>query len=142
MAASTSDDPIKVWPPIVWVCRWIWKRRKFLFGINIISGIWSSLPLLNLTTLSHLAIVHALLTWILPSWPFFLALFIALILLTITCGLIARLDTPLSSHQLQLRYLDNVIHDTQMSTLKGIPAGLIAESVHVSDNFIPLQFLL
>lgn len=140
MAESTSDDTIKVWPPIVWLCRWIWKRRAILFGIDILSAIWSSLPLLDLTSISHLAIVHALVTWVSTDRAFFLALFGLLISLTITCGLIVRLDAPLSLHQLQHYYLNNIIHETQMSRLKGIPAGLIAESVHLSDIFIPLQF--
>src|SRR5215472_5810018 len=140
MAESTSDDTIKVWPPIVWLCRWIWKRRAILFGIDILSAVWASLPLLDMTAIDHLAVVHTLVTWVLPHWLFYTILFGLLLALTIICGLITRLDAPRSSRQLQRRYLNNVIHVTQMSTLKGIPAGLIAESVHLTDIFIPLQF--
>ncbi len=140
MAGSSSDDTIKVWPPIVWVCRWIWKRRAILFGIDILSAIWAGLPLIDITAVDHLAVVHTFVTWILPHWLFFAVLFGLLLSLTIICGLIVRLDVPLSLRQLQVRYLNNVIHETQMSTLKGIPAGIIAESVRLSDIFIPLQF--
>ena len=70
MAGSSSDDTIKVWPPLVWVCRWIWKRRAILFGIDILSAVWAGLPLIDITAIDHLVIVHALVTWILPHWLF------------------------------------------------------------------------
>src|SRR2546421_10551670 len=43
---------------------------------------------------------------------------------------------------IQRRYLNQVLQDTELLTLKGIPAGLISESVHLDEVFIPLQFRL
>jgi hypothetical protein len=141
MAEGSSDNTIKVWPQIVWVCRGIWKRWKILFFIDSVGGIWSGLLLLDRTTLPNLLGVK-ILERVSPNWPFFLVLFIALVLLTITCGLVVRLDAPLSSRQLRRRYLRKVIDNTQKSTIKGIPAEpfLGLQSVYLADIFIPLQF--
>jgi NACHT domain len=139
MAEGSSDNTIKVWPPIVWVCRGIWKRWKILFFIDSVGGIWSGLLLLDRTTLPNLLGVK-ILERVSPNWPFFLVLSIALVSLTINCGLIARLAVPFSTKELRHSYLDNLIYRTKKSTLEGIPAEFTAKSVDLSDIFIPLQF--
>jgi hypothetical protein len=138
MATSSFDNTIKP-APMAWVCNWIWERRAILFSIDILSAIWAALLVLDVTTTSNLLGLH-ILAGIQASWPLFLALFIALVLFTIICGLVVRTDLPLSPPPLQLLYLNKLIHDRQMSTLTGIPAGLIVERVHLTDIFIPLQF--
>src|SRR5437667_5368191 len=95
MTESSSDETIKVWTPIVWLCRWIWKKYKILISIDILSVIVSGLPLLDRTTIPNLLGIH-ILAWILPHWLLFAVLSGPLISLTIICGLVERLAAPLS----------------------------------------------
>jgi hypothetical protein len=50
--------------------------------------------------------------------------------------------TPVSLEQDELRrwYLERITRDTELATLKGIPAGLISESVRLADIYIPPRF--
>ncbi len=43
---------------------------------------------------------------------------------------------------IERRYLKQIRQNTELLTLKGIPAGLIAESVRLDEVFIPLQLRL
>jgi ABC-type transport system involved in multi-copper enzyme maturation permease subunit len=60
-------------------------------------------------------------------------------LLILSAGLVNRLAAQLSDKELKQRYLVRMAHETETATLKGIPAGLIAESVRLDEIFIPLQ---
>ncbi len=138
MAEASSDNPIALPAWLIRFCKWWWRKRKYLFGTIIFGGILNivdALALIDPTTLHNL-----LIAWMLSHWYIFLSVFVLLCMLTTLCGLIARLAAPHSSHELKRRYLNDMVHEMEMATLQGIPTGLIAESVHLSDIFIPLQF--
>ncbi|HEY5006159.1 MAG TPA: NACHT domain-containing protein, partial [Ktedonobacteraceae bacterium] len=78
--------------------------------------------------------------WTFSHVPLFLSILIFFILWTTFCGLIARLGVPLSERDLRRAYLSRIVSERELVTLQGIPAGLIAQSVRLTDIFIPPQF--
>jgi len=118
-------------------CAWCWKGRTFLFG-TIIFGMLLNL-LAALLTIDPQTPLPAL-EWVKSNLFAVLLSFVVLLLFTLLCGLVARLSVPLSARELCIRYLEQVMRDTELVTLRGIPAGLIAESVKLADIYIPPSF--
>jgi hypothetical protein len=138
MTEKSDDKFIKLPVWLVRLCKWSWNGRKFLYGtviLSIILNLVAALPLVDPSTLHTLPIA-----WLSSHWLLLLVIFVLLLLLTAVCGLIARLSAPLSERELRRRYLEQVARDTELTTLKGIPAGLISESVRLADIYIPPRF--
>ncbi len=137
MTVSSSDNLIMLPAWLIRFCKWWWHKRASLFGIifTIILNIVSALPLVDPATLHNL-----LIAWMFAHWYIFFSVFLLLCVLTILCGLIARLAAPLSRREMRRRYLMDVIDEIKTITLQGIPAELMPESVDLIDIFIPLQF--
>ena len=53
---------------------------------------------------------------------------------------LGQADSRLNDKEVRRRFLNQVRQDTELLTLKGIPAGLISESVRLDEVFIPLEF--
>jgi hypothetical protein len=69
----------------------------------------------------------------------FLITFIVLLSLTVISGVGNLVQAAPSRSKLLRRYLGAMIGQTELLTLRGIPAGLIAESVRLDQVFIPSQ---
>ncbi len=138
MTEGSRDETFSLPAWLVNLCKWGWRKRTFLFGTVIVSGV---LNILDSLVLVDPATLHApLLGWSIEHWYIILGLFLFLGLLTLLCGLIQRLDAPLSTAKLRHRYLEQLVSERAQATLQGIPAGLIAQSVHLADIFIAPQF--
>ncbi|HEY1348226.1 MAG TPA: NACHT domain-containing protein [Ktedonobacteraceae bacterium] len=140
MVEGSPDEPLKLPAWLIELCKWCWQRRNFFFGtvlFSILLNIAAALPLVDPSTLRAVPIA-----WIFSSWPLCVSIFAFFVLWTLFCGLVARLGTPLSVHGVQHAYLSRVVSEQELATLQGIPAGLIAQSVHLADIFIAPQFRL
>jgi Predicted NTPase (NACHT family) len=134
MSKQSADAPIHLPAWLVRLCKWGWDKHSFLFGTIILSGI---LNIVNALPLIDPATLHTLpLTWLFSHWLFLLGIFVGLVILTVLCGLIARLNAPLSKRQLRKSYLEQTQRDTELAKIEGIPTGLIAESVRLADIYI------
>lgn len=122
---------------LVRVCKWFWGQRVFLWstiGLNVLLGIVVTLAFTDPTTVMHLPVGFIF------QHPFVtLSTFIVLFSCTIVSRLISYLAVPFSERELKRMYLKRLERDTELLTLKGIPAGLISESVHLDTVFIPIQ---
>ena len=101
MAESASDDIIKVPDPVMRLCRWIWKKRGFLFGIDLLSLILGGLPLLDVTPWHNLLIVQ-IFALMVTFWQFFLFILVIILFITIICVIILLIYSTQSSIQLQI----------------------------------------
>src|SRR5579883_238068 len=133
---EARDNPITVPRWIEGICKWLWRKRGFLFGTIILSGlvnIAAGLVLVDPSTLHALPIA-----WAYEHWPILMSIFVALCILTVFCGLVSRLAGQISPRESRRRYLARMEAETRMAKLTGIPAGLIAESVPLDEIFIPV----
>src|SRR5690242_19043748 len=111
MTEESADQSIKVPVWLIRLCKWCWRGRLFLFGtiiLNLIVSLVAALPLVDPSTLGNLPIA-----WLFAHWTLLLGLFLFLLVMTTLCGLIARLSAPLSMHQVRVRYLEQLIRDTE-----------------------------
>jgi hypothetical protein len=135
---GSTDTPIRIPAWLVRLCKWCWGKRIFLFGTligGILLNLIYALPLIDPSTIHNLVIA-----WFFAHWYVLSGIVLLLVLLITLCGLIARLSVPMSRRALRRGYLKQVTRDTELTTLKGIPAGFILPSVRLADIYIPPRF--
>ena len=135
--SNSTDDLLKLPDWLVRLCKNLWSKRSLVWGTIILGLILNCIASLGFTdpaTFNNLPI-HFLFRY----WWLFLLIGIVLWICTVFVGLIARLGAPSSGSDVKRSYLKRIALDTRLLTLKGIPAGLIAESVNIDEVFIPLQ---
>lgn len=124
----------------VWPCQWFWGKRELLWSaiiLNLILGIVVTLLFTDPSALTNLPIGWAFKN----PWPIVTAFIIVLALSGISWAG-SKIDVPPSNRELKRRYLNSMIREVEHITLKGIPAGLIAESVRLDEIFIPMELWL
>ncbi|MFL5701567.1 MAG: hypothetical protein ACJ8AG_01920, partial [Ktedonobacteraceae bacterium] len=132
--ATATQGPLK---GFVTVCKWWWGKRSLIWGtilLNLCLAILSTLLFTDPSTLAKLPIGKVFQN----PYPVLLV-FLVVLSLTIISGVGSRVPATPSRKKLLRRYLGAVVNDTELLTLRGIPAGLIAESVRLDQVFIPLQ---
>ncbi|MEO9028773.1 MAG: NACHT domain-containing protein, partial [Ktedonobacteraceae bacterium] len=141
MAETSPVQLTKIPGRLVWLCRWIWGKRTILFS-TISSLIVAEIG--GLLLVDSASVHTLLLVQLFTGWNFVITFssFVLLALLVGVCGLVARLDVPLSERALRRSYLEQVAHDTKMTHLKGVPQDekLIIPDVKLADIFIAPQF--
>ncbi len=162
MAESYNDDPLKLPNWLIGLCTWFWGQRLLVWSaivLNVLLGAVVTFAFTDPSTLKKLPIAFVL------QQPFVvLSLLLLLLFCTIFSGLVSRLSRmenayrqvstigPVSAdainqaqaeeeadNELRQRYLRRLARDSELLTLRGIPAGLIAESVHLDEVFIAMQ---
>ncbi|MGH2506128.1 MAG: NACHT domain-containing protein [Ktedonobacteraceae bacterium] len=141
MAKTPSVRLTKVFTRLVWICRWVWSQRALLFKIigSLIVGLLSGSFLADVANL-HIPLIAPFLTG--RNVAILLIVLLSLGLLVGVCGLMAQFDVSLSERELRRLYLEHVVHETKMTTLKGVPQDekLIIPDVKLADIFIAPQF--
>jgi len=143
------------------VCKWLWKSQSFFWStivFNIVLGALTTLAFTSPKDLKDLPI-----GLFLQNPLLILVIFITFALLTCIVGLGSCLSEqttyPLTykgadeesyaSHEnqqvihrqrLEQSYLRRMIREREFLTLRGIPAGLMAQSIPLDEVFIPLHF--
>ena len=144
MAVSSTDNP---WRPPDWLIKLLrlpWKSRKSIVGNTVSNAIASVLVFLLFVHEKDLKGTN--IEWAFQNRWLFLSLVLAWAFITFIISPLFHLvplsgsDTKLSNKEIQRRYLNQIRQDTELLTLKGIPAGLISESVRLDEVFIPLEF--
>ncbi len=137
MSKSSSDDTFNIPQWLIKPCKWFWGKREFVWStivLNIVLGAGVGWAFLDPTSFAKLPI------GIVSQHPFvILTIFIGILALTIIAGLTSRLSVAPSARELKKQYLKRMAVETETLTLRGIPAGLISESVRLDEVFIPLQ---
>ncbi len=137
MAETTKvskQGPLK-W--FVWPCKWFWEKRTLLWSailLNLLLGILVTLLFTDPAGLAKLPI-----GWAFQNFQLIALIFIVVLALTIISWAGSHIPVTASTRELKRRYLTSMIRETEHITLKGIPAGLIAESVRLDEVFIPMQ---
>ncbi len=137
MTSTNTDDTIKLPNWFVRLCKWFWSKQKLFWGTviaGLVLNVIASLLFADPSTLNNLPI-HYLFRF----WWFFALIGIALWIFTFFVALISRLGAPSSKNDVRRSYLRRMANDNQILELKGIPAGLIADSVRMDEVFISLQ---
>ena len=137
MVENHADVTLKLPSWLVRLCKWFWGQRILVWstvGLNALVGATVTLTFTDPTTLTKLPVGFIF------QHPFVaLSCFIILFSCTIVSRLVSYLAVPFSDRELKRLYLSRIARDTELLTLKGIPAGLISESVHLDKVFIPIQ---
>jgi hypothetical protein len=102
--------------------------------LNILLGAFVTWLFTNPSSLAQLPIGGI----VRNPYPFLIS-FIVLLSLTVISGVGNLVQAAPSRSKLLRRYLGAKIGQTELLTLRGIPAGLIAESVRLDQVFIPSQ---
>ncbi|HEY4036947.1 MAG TPA: NACHT domain-containing protein, partial [Ktedonobacteraceae bacterium] len=144
MESKLPEQMRKLRNLFICTCKWIWRTRGVFWGTILLNVALSGLATLLFfrwpwSTNPKVAEDGSLIKWMLQYSSTFLLCAIILILLTVITGLVSQLREGLSYEELKQRYLHRVILETELLTLSGIPAGIIADSVPLDDIFIPMQ---
>lgn len=137
-ASSGSANHVH-WPLqwFVWACAWWWKQRGLVWGtiiVDLLTGIVATWLFTDPSTLKKLPFGGVMQN----PYPV-LIVFVIFLSLTVISGIGSRVPVAPARRVLLRRYVTAMINDTELLTLRGIPAGLIAESVPLDQVFIPLQ---
>jgi len=123
------------------ICKWLRKKRGFFWGTLILGLGLNILASLLFTSWPWvITLKQSPIGWTFQNFNYILFMGIIL-LLTDSIIYLGSLVSPIPSYkELKRTYLIRLINETKMLTLKGIPAGLISESVPIDEVFIPLMF--
>ncbi|HYU71087.1 MAG TPA: hypothetical protein VEL31_00275, partial [Ktedonobacteraceae bacterium] len=131
-------------PPdwFVKLCKRLYGKRSFLWStlfLGIGLNIFASWLFTSWSQTTDLKQTSTPIGWAFQNpWVLLVTgLFLVLLWLIVLLG--SHLSLEPSLKELSRHYLKNVISDTELLTLRGIPAGLISESVRIDAVFIPLQ---
>jgi hypothetical protein len=143
------------------ICTWLWKSQSFFWSsivFNIVLGALTTLAFTSPNDLKNLPI-----ELFLQNPLLILVIFITFASFTCIIGLGSHLSEPITypptyqgadeefyvsrenqqaMHRqgLEQYYLRRTIRERELLTLKGIPAGLMAQSIPLDEVFIPLHF--
>ncbi|HEY1352639.1 MAG TPA: NACHT domain-containing protein [Ktedonobacteraceae bacterium] len=143
------------------ICKWLWKSQSFFWStivFNIVLGALTTLAFTSPNDLKNLPI-----ELFLQNPLLILVIFITFVSFTCIIGLGSHLPEPTThppmyrgadeqlsaAHEnqqaadrqrLEQFYLRRTIRERELLTLKGIPAGLMAQSIPLDEVFIPLHF--
>lgn len=160
---SSSNRGVPNW--FIRSCKWLWKKQGPIWGTVIVGlglNVIGTLLFIRWPWLPNPVLDNTLFKWILENpgvilmSGFFLLLCACIIYLgscfevittekkmvEIVPGNVGSDTVTASPKDVEQRYLNRMIRETEMLALKGIPAGLLAESVPLDEIFIPLQFRL
>ena len=158
MADTSTENTGTQGPPdwFVRACKWLWKKRGFFWGtisLGIALNVIASLLFIRWPLSTNKGLDGTLIQWFIQNPIVILVVGVFLFLLMYIIYLGSRFNVHMvvpgkqfdevvvdPEKDIQRRYLDQMRQDTELLTLKGIPAGLISESVHLDEVFIPLQF--
>ena len=142
MAEKDTDEALK--PPdwFIKICKRLYGKRSFIWSMLVLGialNVFATLLFTSWPWTTTLKPTSTPIAWAFQNpWVIFIIGFF-LVLLWIIIFLGSRLSTEPSTKVLSRYYLKNVILETELLTLRGIPAGLIFESVRLDEVFIPLQ---
>ena len=142
--ASNTEIPARgaqeQWKWLIQLCQWCWSQRGFIWGAIILNfGLAVTVTWLftDPTTLTKLPVGR-----VFQNFTTIFIIFIVVLALTIISGTVSRISVVPSLGKVKRDYLNCMMHETEKLALTGIPAGLIAESVHIDEVFIPVQLRL
>src|SRR5450759_197517 len=142
--ADTSDAVL--WRPPDWfiqLLRLPWKTRKVIAGnlaISVIAGAIVAWLFFHSNDLKGTPF-----EWFIQNSWWLLSIIVAWLVITFVISPLFYLvplsgsDTRRNFKEIRRSYLKQIRQDTELLTLKGIPAGLISESVRLDEVFIPLE---
>ena len=157
--ADTSTENTSTQEPPDWfvrACKWLWKKRGFFWGtisLSIALNVIASLLFIRWPLSTNKNLDGTLIGWFIQNPIFILVAGLFLLLLMCIIYLGSRFNVNVavpnkkanevlvdSAKEGERRYLQRMIRETENLTLKGIPAGLMAQGVPLGEIFIPLQF--
>jgi len=158
MAEISTNSSGAKGPPnwFVKLCKWLWKKQGFIwttFVLGIILNVIASLLFIQWPLPTSKSLNGTVIGWFLqnPGTIVVIGLFLILLILIVYLGsrfdpVVVVPDTKAREVVVDVeilaerRYLQRMIRETENLTLKGIPAGLMAQGVPLDEVFIPLEF--
>jgi hypothetical protein len=139
MATGTSSGPL-YW--FIKICKGLYGKRSFIWGtlvLGILLNVFATLLFITWPWTTALKQTPTVIGWAFQNLWTIIIIGCFLVLLWIIVFLGNRLTIGPPQKELSRRYLKNIVLETELLTLRGVPAGLISESVRIDEVFIPLQ---
>jgi len=158
MADTSTDNSGAKGPPnwFIKTCKWLWKKQGFIWSsvaLGITLNMLATLFFIQWPLANNKNLDGTIIQWLLqdPGVVLIVGIFMLLLILIIYLG--SRFDVTVivpdknpreivvnREQEAKRRYLQRMIRENENLTLKGIPAGLMAQGVPLDEVFIPLQF--
>src|SRR6266567_5669328 len=144
MADTSTENTSTQGPPdwFVRACKWLWKKRGFFWGtisLGFALNVIASLLFIRWPLSTNKSLNGTLIQWFIqnPIVILVVGVFLFLLMYIIYLGSRFNVNEVVPGKQfdevvvdpekdIQRRYLDQMCQDTELLTLKGIPAGLIS----------------